>query len=350
MAVLAQLRNVAAYRPCDWDLKADADGRAYWLHHFREHAEVLLPLIAAEHPEASATERAAFRADYLAIFEHVAAHPEAYPRIDILLFDELRTELQARYGYRDPFRGLKARETDAALALLPGVLAEIDAAAPAAQRELIAAGLMAGNIFDLGSRATIQRYREGLTAFDTTRATQPGRPWAVDDVEAWWRRWEEGPPYAHVVFFVDNAGSDIVLGCLPLVRWVLAAGSRVTLAANSEPALNDVTAAELRPLVERAAALDATLAAGWHGGRLRVAATGNAAPLIDLTRLADEFVATVRTADLLVLHGMGRAIESNWPAEFDCDVLRTAVLKDVRVAERIGARLFDCVWRFTPRG
>jgi len=349
MAVLAQLRNAPAYRPCDWDLKADPDGRAYWLHHFREYADVLLPLIAAEYGRASAAEQAAFRADYLAIFDRVAAYPDAYPRIDILLFDELRTELQARYGYRDPFRGVKARENEAALALLPGVLAEIDAASPTARRELIAAGLMAGNIFDLGSRATIQRYRDGLTAFDTTRATQPRRPWAVDDVDAWWRRWDERPAYAHVVFFADNAGSDIVLGCLPLVRWLLAAGSAVTLAANSEPALNDVTAEELGPLLERAAALDATLAEGWRGGRLRVAATGNAAPLIDLTRLADEFVATARTADLLVLHGMGRAVESNWRAAFDCDVLRTAVLKDVRVAERIGARLFDCVWQFTPR-
>ncbi len=349
MAVLTQLRNDAAYRPCDWDLKADAAGRAYWLEHFREHVDLLLPLIAAEHPRASVAERAAFRAEYLAIFDHVAAHPDAYPRIDILLFDELRAELLARYGYRDPFRGVKARENEAALALLPGVLAEIDAAAPAAQRELLAAGLMAGNIFDLGSRATIERYRDGRTAFATTRATQPRRPWAVDDVDAWWRRRDAGPTYAHVLFFVDNAGSDIVLGGLPFVRWLLAAGSAVTLAANSGPALNDVTAEELGPLLERAAALDATLAEGWRSGRLRVAATGNAAPLIDLTRLAAEFVAAARTADLLVLHGMGRAVESNWRAEFDCDVLRTAVLKDARVAERLGARLFDCVWRYTPR-
>jgi len=35
-------------------------------------------------------------------------------------------------------------------------------------------------------------------------------------------------------------------------------------------------------------------------------------------------------------------------ARFTCDVLHTAVLKDAAVAVRIGGRVFDCVFRYTP--
>lgn len=262
------------------------------------------------------------------------------------MLTELRAEVQVRHGFDDPFRGFKRRENDAALELLPGVLAELDAAAPDQQREMLVFGLMAGNIVDLGSRATVTRFREGNTAFRQTRAAQPPRPWHRDDVAAWWERWNTGPGYRHVVVFVDNAGGDLVLGCLPLAHWMLEAGACVTLAANTGPALNDITAAELEPLLERCARLDAPLAAATREGRLRPVATGSRAPLLDLTRLSAECVAATRGADLVMLHGMGRAVESNFRVRFHCGALWTAVLKDEAVAARIGGRLFDCVFRF----
>jgi type II pantothenate kinase len=46
--------------------------------------------------------------------------------------------------------------------------------------------------------------------------------------------------------FVDNAGADIVLGILPFVREMLRMGCEVVMVANSLPAINDITAAELR--------------------------------------------------------------------------------------------------------
>lgn len=350
MACLAQLAEPENYRPCDWDLKADAAGRAYWVGLFRWHLdEVLLPLIREEYADAPADRLAAFRHDYLARFDSIESHPERYHRLDILMFTELREELLTPHGFDDPFRGIKRRENQTALALLPDVLAELDGTDRSQRQELLTLGLMAGNIFDLGSAATVARHRDGQAAFREARAALPPRPWLHDDVASWWQRWETGPPYQHVLFFVDNAGSDIALGCLPLVREMLGDQTRVTLAANSAPALNDITAAELEPLLASCADRDSRLATALSQGRLRVLASGCRAPLLDLTRLSSELVGATADADLIVLHGMGRAIESNFHAAFRCDTLWTAVLKDLAVAARVGGQLFDCIFRFRPR-
>lgn len=61
------------------------------------------------------------------------------------------------------------------------------------------------------------------------------------------------PPFRRVIVFVDNAGADIVLGMLPFVRELLRLRCEVVMVANSLPAINDITAAELRLLLSAAA-------------------------------------------------------------------------------------------------
>jgi len=348
MAALRQLADPATYRPCDWDLKTDARGRRYWVDLFRWHLDaVLVPLICDEYgPDRTAL--ATFCEEYRRCFDDISARPERFARIDVLYFTEVRAALLYRHHFPDPFRKLKQQANEIAGALLPSVLAELDAAAPPQQRDLLISGLMAGNLFDLGSRSTIDRQNETNALFRQTRRQVPARPWFQDDLDAWWRRWDTRPTYRHAVFFVDNAGSDLLLGCLPFVRWMLQRGTRVTLAANSRPALNDITAAELTPLLAQYAAADTALSQALAARRLRVCETGCGTPLIDLTRLADNFVATTTDADLLWLHGMGRAVESNYRARFTCDVVRTAVLKDEGVAAWLGGKLFDCLFCFRP--
>lgn len=350
MATLRQLRDLHHYRACEWDLKADPAGHAFWDELFRWHLdEVLLPLIRQEYPGQPEPRYAAFRTAYLALFDDVRTHPERYERIDILMFDERRHAVLRDYGFPDPFRTLKERENSAALRLLPDVFRELDAAPPEARQELLVRGLMAGNMVDLGARATVAQHRAGLTAFRHARTAQPARPWHYDDVAAWWARLAElNGSGRHAVMFVDNSGADIVLGCLPFVRELLRHGLRVTLAANSVAALNDVIAAELVPVLHAAAESDADFGAAWRSQQLTALGTGNTAPLIDLTTLDDAFVTAVADADIVMLHGMGRSVESNWDARFNCDVLRTAVVKDERVAARIDGQLFDCVFRFVP--
>lgn len=55
------------------------------------------------------------------------------------------------------------------------------------------------------------------------------------------------------MMFVDNAGADAVLGMLPLARELIRLGCEVVMAANSQPAINDITAPELRSLLSAAA-------------------------------------------------------------------------------------------------
>merc|ERR1719232_1552291 len=57
--------------------------------------------------------------------------------------------------------------------------------------------------------------------------------------------------YQRAIIFVDNSGADIVLGMIPLARELLQRGTEVVLAANSLPALNDITASELRSLMKK---------------------------------------------------------------------------------------------------
>ena len=164
----------------------------------------------------------------------------------------------------------------------------------------------------------------------------------------WKERWLDGPGYRHVLFFVDTAGSDIILGCLPLVRWMLSLGSRVTLAANSFAALNHVTAPELAKLIERVQYLDAGMREAVLTGRLSVTGSGARTPLLDLGQLSSQCVASARDSDLIILHGMRRAVEGYWTTAFRCDAPRTAVLEDPAFARHVGGELFDCVFEFTP--
>ncbi len=342
LATLAQLLDRENYRPCDWDLVTDAAGRDYWIENFIAHLDVQMEMISASYPDADDERLAALRRDYVALMNSLRDAPARFGRLDVLMLDELRQELLVRHGFPDPFKRVKERENAAALALLPRLLAEIDAMPPAERPARLVEGLLAGNIFDLGSMPTVERYNSGEADFWHSLVSLPARPWFRDDLDNWQRRIASRAAYRHVLFFVDNAGGDIVLGCLPLARMLMQSGARVTLAANSLAALNDITADELLALIGQAAESDAAFA----DPRLRVVATGNRAPLIDLTNLTAECVATSADADLIILHGMGRSIESNYRAGFQCDALWTAVVKDEAVARHIGAELFDCVFRF----
>lgn len=76
--------------------------------------------------------------------------------------------------------------------------------------------------------------------------------------------------------FVDNSGADVVLGMLPLARELLRYGCDVVLVANSLPAINDVTAPELRLLLQEAAACCPLLEAAREAGARAEAAAGGA--------------------------------------------------------------------------
>lgn len=147
--------------------------------------------------------------------------------------------------------------------------------------------------------------------------------------------------YSKAILFVDNAGADVLLGMVPFARELLKRGSKVrgrasgrhgvtlllvcghtpfsmtvwlllvwhcitataaaglslllpplpsllpqvVLAANAGPTINDITAAELQPLLASAAEGDALLRQGLGSGQLKVLSSGNDMPVIDLSQV-----------------------------------------------------------------
>jgi type II pantothenate kinase len=353
---LSVLAAPEAYRPCAWDLRRQPRRRRYWVGLIHRHFPGLLEAgvkeaVARGEAEASVRARArACEAAFYARLMTMAAAPHREPTLDLLALSSERERFLRRFGFADPYRLVKEREHARAMARLPGVLVALDRAAPAARPQRLVEGVLAGNLFDLGATSTASCHADGAAApdFEATRRRLPPRPWLVDDTTAWSARFARG--WRRAVLFVDNAGGDAVLGMLPLARELARRGTEVVLAANTTPALNDVTALEMEALLAAAAARDDVVARGRAAGLLRVRASGGAAALIDLTRLdgrlGDELA--VRPPDLVVLEGMGRALESNYDARFTCDVLKIAMIKDAGVAEAMGGRLHDQVVRFEP--
>jgi type II pantothenate kinase len=176
------------------------------------------------------------------------------------------------------------------------------------------------------------------------------RPWLVDQFDALadavLAKGEGGPRHKQMLFFTDNAGSEFVLGVLPFCRLIAKRGTRVVIAANRLPALNDMTVAEVKGLLPRLCAVDEELDRLVKGGRVVAIDSGGTAPLIDLRLVSSEVNAFARETDLIVLEGMGRGLESNFEAKFTCDAMKIAMIKEEIVARRHGGKNFDTVCRF----
>lgn len=52
--------------------------------------------------------------------------------------------------------------------------------------------------------------------------------------------------------------------------------------------------------------------------------------------------------DLLVIEGMGRTVHTNLNAEFTCESLRVAVIKNKWLAERLGGDMFAVIFKYMP--
>ncbi|HUN80194.1 MAG TPA: ARMT1-like domain-containing protein [Phycisphaerae bacterium] len=352
MPVLPLLREPSTYRACIQDLLADgAEVREYWLRLFEEHVRTLarLPVEGGGHLEGD-KRWGAFKADYLAGLAELRERPSLRGRLTVLELTVYRDEKLDAHGFIDPFKPLKDRENALALRVLPGLLKELDSAAPGEIGELLARGFMAGNQFDMGSRAVVEAFEAGTFEFRAARDKVRRRPWGVDDLDRWRARLESGPVYGQCLFFVDNCGCDIVLGVLPIVRELLGRGTRVVLAANSRPSLNDITATELEVLLGDCRRLDALVDAALGDERLLVVASGCGSPLIDLAQVSEACCEAAAKSDLLIIEGMGRAIESNYDAAFTVDTLKMALIKDPMVAKMIGVELFDPVFRYEAAG
>jgi len=325
------------YSACPWDLSVDAEAREYWVRLFRTHFGSIL-----HHAGADARQERKARGvleERLGAFEK---GPGRFGRVTIITLDEWRTEALVAAGFADSFAKMKEEENARMLGVLPVVCRELDEMDRKRGAEAVIRGIFAGNIFDMGAQAAIDRLNGQGLDFLAVRRSLPERPWLIDDFDAL-ENYLKTARIGITVLFVDNAGSDFILGALPLARWLVQnAGSRVVLAANSAPALNDMTVEDIRrwwPRIVQAEPSFGTLPLEFVG-------TGTGNPLIDLSGISPELNAAARDADFVVIEGMGRGVESNLEARFSCPALNIAMIKDEFVARRCGGKNFDLVCRF----
>jgi type II pantothenate kinase len=345
--LLADPQNYVAH---DWDLLRDDAGREYWLNHFANHFGETLKHATTQYGRPATKAIAAARDEFATEIEKLRAEPAAFDgALSIMSLCRLRETILRAHRLNDPFGHVKERENVSACQLYPQVMSELHALEPSERWLRLIQSVFAGNIFDLGCASTIHLAAEPTDFLATMEQIKP-RPWLFDDFDRLAQDLPDGPPmpWSKAIMFVDNAGTDLVLGIMPLAREMAMYGTKIVLAANELPALNDSTADETVEVVEHLAAADADLAALIQAGMFEVVSTGNDLPLIDLSEVSDELNEVAADADLIVLEGMGRAVESNFDAAFTVDTLKLALLKDAAVARRVGGELFDCVCRYQP--
>jgi damage-control phosphatase, subfamily II, stand-alone protein len=352
-----KLADPQHYVACAWDLVLDAEGRAHWIRFFKSHLNTILKLgVAAATARGESLDAATARADacrrqFYEHFDEFAADPHALGkhdghRVTILTLDTWRDEILRKHGFVDAFVDLKNRENEKALPLLPVVCRQIDSLNGEAQFRAIIDGVFAGNIFDMGAEATAKAYLNSGPDFFATKKTLATRPWLIDDYDALLLRMMDGPVHRKAVFFIDNAGSDLLLGALPMIRWLARRGTKVVIAANERPTLNDMTIHDLADWWPQILTIEPSIAEL----PINRVSTGTGEPLIDLSDVSNDLNSAAADADLVILEGMGRGVESNLDARFSCDALNLAMIKDVMIAKRQGGKLFDVVCRFRGSG
>ncbi|KHN74784.1 Pantothenate kinase 4 [Toxocara canis] len=248
-------------------------------------------------------------------------------------------------------RGSKQKriENERALTELSEVLKEVDAIGDERDRQIrVVKGLLAGNVFDWGAKEVVKLMEngDGLT-FKMATDTLQKRPWLVDDLDIWLNACFT-TNYRCALIFVDNSGADVLLGVLPFARELIRRGSKVIIACNWSPALNDITAYEMEALMNRACERDETIGKAVIDRRIVVCNSGQGSPCLDLRRVNSSLCEMVMSegVDLVVIEGMGRAIHTNFDAHFICDSLKAAVIKTKWLADRLGGSVFSVVCKF----
>ncbi|HEV2293322.1 MAG TPA: ARMT1-like domain-containing protein [Tepidisphaeraceae bacterium] len=344
-----KLADPSSYVACAWDLTADMAARRHWVDFFKRHIRTILKLghdagvARGRVAEEMARAVEACSVEFDETFDALVAQEACDERLTILALDARRDALLQKHGFADAFIDLKNRENQRMLPLLPRVCTQIDDLKGPEQLRAVIEGIFAGNIFDMGAEATASQFlSQDAPDFFQTRSKLPKRPWLIDDFDALQRRLLDGTPYRKAVFFVDNAGSDFLLGALPMIRWLAQRGTRVVLTANERPTLNDMTIHDVNEWWPRILRVEPSL----RDLPIDRASSGTGEPLIDLLGVSAELNRAAADADLVILEGMGRGVESNIDARFNCDALNLAMLKDEHVAARIGGKLYDVVCQF----
>ncbi|XWS39657.1 hypothetical protein CRYUN_Cryun18bG0073900 [Craigia yunnanensis] len=284
-----------------------------------------------------------FAQRYAEILDDLKKDPESHGGPpDCVLLCRLREQILRELGFKDIFKKVKDEENAKAISLFSDVVRLNDNIEDGGKRlENLVRGIFAGNIFDLGSAQLAEVFsRDGMSFLASCQNLVP-RPWVIDDLDTFKAKWSKNS-WKKAVIFVDNSGADVILGILPFARELLQRRTQVVLAANDLPSINDVTYSELVEIISKLKDEHGKLV-GVDTSNLLIANSGNDLPVIDLTRVSQELAYLASDADLVILEGMGRGIETNLYAQFKCDSLKIGMVKHPEVTQFLGGRLYDCL-------
>ncbi|KAI3864640.1 hypothetical protein MKX03_009160 [Papaver bracteatum] len=318
-----------------------------WINLFLNSVPSFRERAASDNTVADAPAKAdKFAERYTEILEDLKKDPESHNGPpDCIMLCRLREQILRELGFRDIFKKVKDEENAKAITLFAEVVRVSDAIEDVSKRvENLVKGIFAGNIFDLGSAQLAEVFaKDGMSFLASCQNIVP-RPWVIDDLDKFQSSWSR-KTWKRAVIFVDNSGADIILGILPFARELLRCGTQVVLAANDLPSINDVTYSELVEIIAKLKDENGKLV-GVDTSNLLIVNSGNDLPVIDLSSVSQELAYLASEADLVVMEGMGRGIETNLYAQFRCDSLKIGMVKHPEVAQFLGGRLYDCVFKF----
>jgi len=281
-----------------------------------------------------------FESTYRRHLERLRSDPAAYGQLSVRRLLQLREQCLLEVAFYDLYEHSKREDNEAALEALPAVLSQLDSIQDDEQLiDTLVTNVVAMNLFDLGAIGVVEMLRRGELTFESARdkMTPSDMLWHMDKLIHRLQTDKDWPK--KTVVFVDNSGCDVILGVMPFVRWLLNrdADAQVILAANTTPSVNDVTADELKLLLQRVALIDPKLPVN----RIHILAQGSSGPCLDMRRVDAKFASESADADFVVIIGMGRSIHTNFHARFHVPSLKLAVFKNKSAAEYLGANNYD---------
>ncbi|KAJ2739115.1 hypothetical protein GGI20_006163, partial [Coemansia sp. BCRC 34301] len=223
---LAQL--AAPYEPDTVDLAADVAQRAAWLAALERSAHELVGLVergalddnVGTLGRVDAAKVRAYSVLYARHLQRLSAQPLAYGALTVRGLLGLREQCLREVGLGDIFAAVKQRETSAALATLPSCIAATDELPTPHARVLALLGnALAGNMFDWGASELHGALVAGALDLAAARARISYQPKRLNNPGAFADRAVTGA-YRRALVFVDNSGADVVLGVLPLARFL----------------------------------------------------------------------------------------------------------------------------------
>ncbi|KAK0396054.1 hypothetical protein QR680_001546 [Steinernema hermaphroditum] len=345
------LTSYEDYIPDTVNLNDDVDARTYWISCMENSVQkTLTKALESDRHSPDAQQRAdLFRDRYLSHLKILKQKSFAYGCCNVRNLLDLREQILNEQLFDDAFLCQKQMENGMAVQELPSVLQVIDAIDDFRERQMaVCKGILAGNVFDWGAKEAVKMMEtHGGLSFSAALKLIPERPWLVDELDNWLSA-VSTKRYRCAAIFVDNSGGDVLLGVIPFARELLKMGTKVIVVCNWSPALNDVTYQELIALLPEICSGDQIIADAVKEHRFEIEHSGQGSPCLDLRRVNAKLCEKIKKdgIDLVVIEGMGRALHTNYYAEFACDSLKVAVIKTKWLADRLGGAIFSTIFKF----